>query len=719
MAQDEGIAGLYAILRSNVSTAIDIYDTTLRDGTQGQGISFSVADKLRIAERLDAFGFHFIEGGWPGSNPKDIEFFERARGRTFGRARLAAFGSTRRKDVRADADEQVRLLVDAATPAVTIYGKTWLLHVREVLQTTPDENLAMIGDTVRFLKAAGRFVVYDAEHAFDGCKDDREYAAATWRAAEAAGADVIVLCDTNGGSLPSEVAEITRLARTRLSGQIGIHTHDDIGLGVANALAAIEAGATHVQGTLNGYGERTGNCNLTTVIPDIEFKMHRPSVPPESLVTLTELSQFVDEIANLQPNTRLPWVGSAAFSHKGGTHVNAVQKVLRSYEHIDPAVVGNTRHVLVSDLSGRSNIVMKARELGVDLDQNTPELRTILQRVKTLEHEGYEFEAADGSLALLIARVTTPAPPPFTVDAYHVSMRAAGQTSVCEATVKVRGGGPHRRRRRRPGERARRRASRGAARVLPRAEPGPPHRLQGPHRQFGGRHRGDHARPHRVHRWIDVVDDHRREPEHHRGQPHRPRRQPRIRTHEGSEGVTLRSGRLARAAAFVTAAALGAAGCSSGSPASAPQAEGGAPAAAAQAAPASGAHLVQGTAPLAVNNGVVIVTLAPEPARDLPPVSGDPPQMDQVNLTFVPAVLLVRTGEPVRFLNNDDVLHNVRVREEATGAGAFNVAGSISSDATSIRPCRRRCLPPPRRTAPWPMPAARSAFRTWCRAPTA
>jgi 2-isopropylmalate synthase len=423
-----------------VAGSIDIYDTTLRDGTQGQGVSFSVADKLRIAERLDGFGVHFIEGGWPGSNPRDIEFFESARGRTFAHARLAAFGSTRRKDIRADDDAQVRLLVDAGTPAVTIYGKTWLLHVLEVLQTTPEENLAMIADTVRYLKSHGRFVVYDAEHAFDGCKDDAEYAMKTWEAAERAGADVVVLCDTNGGSLPREIAEIVRAARGRLQGPIGIHTHDDIGLGVANALAAVEAGATHVQGTMNGYGERTGNCNLTSVIPNLEFKLRQPSVPSASLVSLTELSQFVDEIANLQPNPRLPWVGSAAFSHKGGTHVNAVQKVLRSYEHIDPARVGNTRHVLVSDLSGRSNIVMKARELGFTVTNETPELRAILQRIKTLEHDGYEFEAADGSLALLIARIMKPGPPSFVVDAYHVSMRTDGTSSLCEATVKVRVG---------------------------------------------------------------------------------------------------------------------------------------------------------------------------------------------------------------------------------------------------------------------------------------
>jgi 2-isopropylmalate synthase len=421
-------------------TAIEIYDTTLRDGTQGEGVTFSVADKLRIADRLDAFGVHYIEGGWPGSNPKDIEFFEQAKHRTFHRARLAAFGSTRRKGIPAAEDDQVRLLLDASTPVVTIYGKTWLLHVLEVLQTTPEENLAMIEDTVRHLKAHGKFVVYDAEHAFDGCKDDREYAFATWLAAERGGADVVTLCDTNGGSLPREIAEITRYAVAGLGVRVGIHTHDDIGLGVANALASLDAGASHVQGTMNGYGERTGNCNLTSLMPILEFKYRAPSVPRASLAKLKELSQFVDETANIRPNTRLPWVGAAAFSHKGGTHVNAVQKVLHSYEHVDPALVGNTRHVLISDLAGRSNIVMKARELGFDVTNQTPELRTMLNRIKELEHQGYEFESADGSLALLIRRALEHTDPPFVVDAYHVSMRREAETSVCEATIKVRVG---------------------------------------------------------------------------------------------------------------------------------------------------------------------------------------------------------------------------------------------------------------------------------------
>jgi 2-isopropylmalate synthase len=419
---------------------IEIYDTTLRDGTQGHGISFSVADKLRIAERLDAFGVAYVEGGWPGSNPKDIEFFAEAKHRTFKTARLAAFGSTRRKGVAAAADDQVQLLIDAGTPVVTIFGKTSPLHVREVLQTTPEENLAMIADTVRFLKSHGRFVVYDAEHCFDGFREDSAYALATLRAAEAAGADIVTLCDTNGGSLPDEIAAITRAAREGLRAQIGIHTHDDIGLGVANALAAIEAGATHVQGTINGFGERTGNCNLISVIPNLHFKMKKSCVPAESLASLSELSQFVDETANLRPNPRLPWVGTSAFSHKGGTHVNAVQKVLSSYEHVDPASVGNSRHVLISDLAGRSNIVMKARELGFDLAGDAAHLAAMLARIKELEHRGYEFEAADGSLTLLIRRVLTGEPAPFTVDAYHVSMRSEGNASVCEATVKVRVG---------------------------------------------------------------------------------------------------------------------------------------------------------------------------------------------------------------------------------------------------------------------------------------
>ncbi len=416
---------------------IEIYDTTLRDGTQGEGINFSVMDKLRITEKLDGFGVHYIEGGWPGSNPKDIEFFAEARKRKFKRAKLAAFGSTRRKGVPVEQDNQVRLLLESETPVVTVYGKTSLLHVKEVLHATPDENLGMIGDTIKYLKDHGRIAIYDAEHGFDGFKADPEYALTTWMAAEKAGADLIVLCDTNGGTLPSEIKAITETARKRLSARIGIHTHNDIGLGLANAIAAIEAGATHVQGTINGYGERTGNCNLISVIPVVALKMNKRCLPSASLPKLKELSQFVDEIANIRHDPRQPWVGEAAFAHKGGTHVNAVQKLVSTYEHIDPSRVGNSRRVLISDLAGRSNIVMKSQELGIKLANDTPELKEILNRIKMLEHEGYEFEAAEASLGLIIHRALKPQQSPFKIEGYHVSIRRDKNTSVCQASVKV------------------------------------------------------------------------------------------------------------------------------------------------------------------------------------------------------------------------------------------------------------------------------------------
>ena len=420
---------------------VEINDTTLRDGSQGEGINFSVADKLRIAEKLDAFGVHYIEGGWPGSNPKDIEFFAQAKKKKFKNAQLAAFGSTRKKGVAVEQDDQVRLLIEAGTPVVTIYGKTSMLHVKEVLRCTPEENLAMIGDTVKFLKDHGKFVIYDCEHAFDGYKLDADYAIATWQAAEKAGADFVVLCDTNGGCLPGEIAAITKIAVGKLNCKVGIHTHDDIGMGVANALAALEVGAVHVQGTINGYGERTGNCNLTSVIPCVALKLKKTCVPAKSLAKLKELSMFVDEVANLRHNSRLPWVGSAAFAHKGGAHVNAVQKLASSYEHVDPSLVGNQRNILISDLSGRSNIVIKAQELGFKLTNETPELKPILNRVKELENQGYEYEAAEGSMALLIRGILDHQPEPkFVVEQYHVSMRRDAKQSICEATVRVRVG---------------------------------------------------------------------------------------------------------------------------------------------------------------------------------------------------------------------------------------------------------------------------------------
>jgi 2-isopropylmalate synthase len=416
---------------------VELYDTTLRDGSQGEGINFSALDKLRIAEKLDAFGMHYIEGGWPGSNPKDMEFFKQAARRKWKHARIAAFSMTRRKGVAVESDDLMRQILEARTPTVTIVGKSWLLHVQEVLRAKPDENLAMIGDTIRYLKDQGKQVLYDAEHAFDGYKDEPEYALTTWQAAEKAGADCIVLCDTNGGCLPEDISKIVAAAKGKLTVRLGIHTHNDCGLGVANALAGIEAGAGQVQGTINGYGERTGNCNLITVIPLLALKLNKSVLPAKSLPKLKDLSEFVDEIANIRHDPRQPWVGQTAFAHKGGMHVHAVDRVARSYEHINPEAVGNHRRVLVSDMSGRTNILMKATELGFKLETDAPETRAITAEVKRLEGEGYEYEAAEGSLALLIQKNLKHQEAPFKIVSYHVSIRRDRSISVCQASVKV------------------------------------------------------------------------------------------------------------------------------------------------------------------------------------------------------------------------------------------------------------------------------------------
>ena len=419
---------------------VEIYDTTLRDGAQAEGINFSAQDKLRIAEKLDSFGVHYIEGGWPGSNPKDMEFFQQAARRKWKRAQIAAFSMTRRKGVAVENDELMRLILQAETPVVTIVGKTWLLHVTEVLRAKPEENLGMIGDTIRYLKDHGKKVIYDAEHSFDGFADEPEYALATWQAAEKAGADCVVLCDTNGGRLPREIATTTALAKSKLNCAVGIHTHNDCGLGVANAIAAIEAGASQVQGTVNGFGERTGNCNLISVIPTLQLKMGLNTVPTNSLPKLKELSEFVNEVANVRHDVRAPWVGQTAFAHKGGMHVHAIERVSHSYEHVNPESVGYFRRVLVSDMSGRTNILLKARELGYKLSPDAPETRSITAKVKELEARGYEYEAAEGSLALLIGRTMKHRDQSFTVETYHVSMRRDKKESICEATVRVRVG---------------------------------------------------------------------------------------------------------------------------------------------------------------------------------------------------------------------------------------------------------------------------------------
>src|SRR5215469_1281789 len=421
-----------------MKSPVELYDTTLRDGAQAEGINFSAQDKIRIAEKLDSFGIHYIEGGWPGSNPKDMEFFQQASKRKWKNAQIAAFSMTRRKGIAVENDELMRLILEAETPVVTIVGKTWLLHVTEVLRAKPEENLGMIGDTIRYLKDHGKKVIYDAEHSFDGFADEPEYALATWQAAEKAGADCIVLCDTNGGRLPREIAATTALAKSKLNCAIGIHTHNDCGFGVANAIAAVEAGATQVQGTINGFGERTGNCNLISVVPTLQLKMGLNGVPKTSLPKLKELSEFVNEVANVRHDVRAPWVGQTAFAHKGGMHVHAIERVARSYEHVNPESIGNFRRVLVSDMSGRTNILLKAKELGYKLASDAPETREITAKVKELEARGYEYEAAEGSLALLIGRTMKHRDPSFSVETYHVSMRRDKKESICEATVRVR-----------------------------------------------------------------------------------------------------------------------------------------------------------------------------------------------------------------------------------------------------------------------------------------
>lgn len=419
------------------SPDVKLYDTTLRDGTQGEGVNFSSVDKIRIAKELDAFGVDYIEGGWPGSNPKDVSFFEQAVDVDWKSAKIAAFGSTRRKDTPVEDDIQVKTLLDARTPVITFFGKSWRLHVTEILGTTEKENQAMIRDTTRYLKENGREVIYDAEHFFDGYKDCPEHALATLLAAKQGGADWVVLCDTNGGTMPHEVAEITDVVMKEVGLPVGIHTHDDTGVAVANALASIRAGATQIQGTINGYGERTGNCNLTTAIPNLQLKMGHPLV--KDISKLAHLSRFVDDLANCEHNVRAPYVGATAFAHKGGMHVNAVQKVAHSFEHIEPRTVGNRQRILVSELSGQSNVLMKAEELGLPIEKGSDEAKAILADLKNLEEQGYEFEAAEGSFELLIRKHLKTYQPFFKLKEYHCTFRRDGANDyqTCSATVKV------------------------------------------------------------------------------------------------------------------------------------------------------------------------------------------------------------------------------------------------------------------------------------------
>lgn len=381
-----------------------LFDTTLRDGSQAEGISFTVKDKIKIVKLLDDFGIHYIEGGWPGSNPKDVQFFKEVKNLSLKNSKIVAFSSTRRPNIKIEEDKNIQTLVKAETPAVSIFGKCWDFHVEHALKTTAEENLAMIKDTISYLKSLGREVFFDAEHFFDGYKSNPGYALQCLKTADQSGADFLVLCDTNGGTLPFEIEEIIEKIKSQLSKPLGIHAHNDSDCAVANSVVAVEAGALQIQGTINGYGERCGNANLCSIIPILKLKMKIDCVSDEKLKDLTELARHVSEIANLPQSSHQPFVGRCAFAHKGGIHVSAVLKAPQTYEHIDPILVGNERHVTVSELSGVSNLEYKAKEYGIDLKKGTPEVKLLLQNIKELEHAGYMFEEGEASFELMLKR---------------------------------------------------------------------------------------------------------------------------------------------------------------------------------------------------------------------------------------------------------------------------------------------------------------------------
>ncbi len=406
------------------------FDTTLRDGTQGESVSFSVDDKLLIAAKLDELGIDYIEGGWPGSNPKDKEFFSRAKEVAFKHARLTAFGSTRFAKNPVESDRNVAELLAAETPVVSIFGKSWDFHVHRALGITEIENLQLISDTVGHLKAHGREVVYDAEHFFDGYLANPAFALRTLEAAKEAGADVLCLCDTNGGTLPMRLVEIVADVRARFDGVLGIHTHNDSDVAVANALAAVEAGVTHVQACMNGYGERIGNANMCSLIANLETKLGHTTIGPENLKQLTAVSRFIAELANLPLRREQPFVGDSAFAHKGGIHVSAVLKDSATYEHITPETVGNRQRVLLSDLSGRGNVTYKLKQFNLGEQLNDNARRALLERIKYMEYQGYDFEAAEGTFELLVREAAYPEFHPFDVVSYEVTTKLRGEDTL-------------------------------------------------------------------------------------------------------------------------------------------------------------------------------------------------------------------------------------------------------------------------------------------------
>lgn len=422
-----------------MSKPISIFDTTLRDGTQGEGISLSADDKLKIARKLDHLGVHYIEGGIPGSNGKDIEFFKRVK-ELHLQAKITAFGSTRRKDSLAEHDANLNRMVEAGVQAATLVGKSWDFHVHTALQTTLEENLAMIFDSIAYLKRQGLEVIFDAEHFFDGYKNNPDYALSVMRKAQEAGADWLVMCDTNGGTMPHEVYDIVSGLSGAIPGsKLGIHTHNDCELAVANSISAVRAGATQIQGTMNGYGERCGNANLCSIIPNLQLKLGYDVLEPDRLKQLTNTARYISEIANVHMPVNQPYVGNAAFAHKGGIHVSAILRDSRTYEHIAPELVGNRQRVLVSELAGQSNILSKAQEMGIDFDPENENTKQVIAKIKELEHQGYQFEGADASLELLLRQANGDLKELFVFESFKMLVeKAADRPVVSEAFVKLR-----------------------------------------------------------------------------------------------------------------------------------------------------------------------------------------------------------------------------------------------------------------------------------------
>lgn len=421
-----------------------IYDTTLRDGTQGENINFSSKEKIKIARKLDEIGVHYTEGGWPGSNLRDVRFFELAQKENFTHTRITAFGATRKPRIAAADDLNLQALIASETPAVAIFGKSWPLHVEKIMGNTREENIAMIRDSISFLKTRDKEVIYDAEHFFDGYKDDPQYASNTLLAATESGADFLVLCDTNGGTMPFEIQSIIAEVKQFLNDrnckvQLGIHCHNDCGMAVANSITAVQSGATMVQGTVNGYGERCGNADITSVIPILSLKMGMPTIPEERLSQLKTFSRYVSETANMIPLHSRPFVGKSAFAHKGGIHVNAIMKESRAYEHMDPALVGNKRRVLVSDMSGKSNVEYKAREMGVEIGSKGKDCQEIVAEIKSMEDQGYQFDVADGSMKILLEKLTEQFKPHFDLDSFRVSIERDLQNAcTSHAIIKIK-----------------------------------------------------------------------------------------------------------------------------------------------------------------------------------------------------------------------------------------------------------------------------------------